>query len=70
MTYVNGAAQREATNSAAVTTQTTAAAHGEQFSPERRKDIKMALEVPFDPSEIKWRVTATSTQQTKQRSNN
>ena len=65
MTYVNGAAQREATNSAAVTTQTTAAAHGEQFSPERRKDIKMALEVPFDPSEIKWRVTATSTQQTK-----
>jgi len=65
MTYVNGAAQREATNSAAVTTQTTAAAHGEQFSLERRKEIKMALEVPFDPSEIKWRVTATSTQQTK-----
>jgi len=65
MTYVNGAAQREATNRAAMTTQTTTAAHGEQFSLERRKDIKMALEVPFDPSEIKWRVTATSTQQTK-----
>lgn len=65
MTYVNGAAQREATNSAAMTTQTTTAAHGEQFSLERRKDIKMSLEVPFDPSEIKWRVTATSTQQSQ-----
>ena len=65
MTYLNGAAHRETTNLAAVTTQTTAVAHGEQFSLERLKEIKMALEVPFDPSEIKWRVTATSTQQTK-----
>jgi len=67
MNYVNGAAhaQHESATSPAVIYQATADAHGEQFSLERRKDIKMALEVPFDPSEIKWRVTATSTQQTK-----
>ena len=66
MTYMNGAAQREARNPAAVTGQATADAHGEQqFSLERRKEIKRDLEVPFDPGEIKWRVTATSTQQTQ-----
>lgn len=67
MTYTNGAAhsQHESTTPAAVSSRATADAHGEQLSPERRKEIKMALEVPFDPSEIKWRVTATSVQQTK-----
>jgi len=66
MTYMNGAAQQAAMNPAAVTGQATADAHGEQqFSLERRKEIKRDLEVPFDPGEIKWRVTATSTQQTQ-----
>ena len=65
MKYANGAAQEAMMIPPAVTTQATADAHGEQFSLERRKEIKMSLEVPFDPSEIKWRVTATSTQQTQ-----
>lgn len=65
MKYANGAAQEATIIPPAVTTQATADAHGEQFSLERRKEIKMSLEVPFDPSEIKWRVTATSTQQTQ-----
>jgi len=66
MTYMNGASQQAAMNPAAVTAQATADAHGEQqFSLERRKEIKRDLEVPFDPGEIKWRVTATSTQQTQ-----
>lgn len=65
MKYANGAAQEATTIPPVVTTQATADAHGEQFSLERRKEIKMSLEVPFDPSEIKWRVTATSTQQTQ-----
>ena len=67
MNYVNGAAhsQHESTTSAAVISQATADAHGEPLSLERRKEIKVALEVPFDPGEIKWRVTATVPQQTK-----
>jgi hypothetical protein len=36
-----------------------------RFTPERLQDIKQQLIEPFDPAEIKWRVTATSTQQTK-----
>ena len=35
------------------------------MSPERLKKIREQLSEPFDPGEIKWRVTATSTQQTK-----
>lgn len=65
MKYANGAAQEATIVPPVVTTQATADAHGEQFSLERRKEIKMSLEVPFDPSKIKWRVTATSTQQTQ-----
>jgi hypothetical protein len=35
------------------------------MSPERLNKIRELLNEPFDPGEIKWRVTATSTQQTK-----
>jgi hypothetical protein len=35
------------------------------ISPERLQNIRELLSEPFDPSEIKWRVTATSTQQGK-----
>jgi hypothetical protein len=36
------------------------------FGPERLADIRDRLAEPFDFGEIKWRVTATSTKQTKQ----
>src|SRR5262245_4417372 len=36
-----------------------------QMSRERLNKIRELLSEPFDPEEIKWRVTATSTQQTK-----
>jgi hypothetical protein len=36
------------------------------FGSERLADIRDRLAEPFDPGEIKWRVTATSTKQTKQ----
>jgi hypothetical protein len=38
----------------------------EKFAPERLAEIREQLAEPFDPEEIKWRVTATSTKQTKQ----
>lgn len=37
-----------------------AALPGSQFSPERVKELVAALEVPFDASQIEWRVTNTS----------
>src|SRR5947207_165357 len=37
----------------------------DQTSPERLQEIRESLHEPFDPGEIKWRVTATSTNQTK-----
>lgn len=39
--------------------------HGVQMATERLQKIREMLTEPFDPGEIKWRVTATSTQQTK-----
>src|SRR5260370_9266970 len=36
------------------------------MSPERLQKIRELLSEPFDPGEIKWRVTATSTYQSKQ----
>jgi hypothetical protein len=38
---------------------------GLHVSPERLQNIRELLNEPFDPSEIKWRVTATSTHQGK-----
>ena len=37
----------------------------DQTSPERLQKIRELLNEPFDSREIKWRVTATSTNQTK-----
>ena len=37
--------------------------HTVQISPERLQKIRELLSEPFDPGEIKWRVTATSTHQ-------
>src|SRR5688572_4052320 len=66
MAYVNGATTETSMMPRFVTgRQWESNAHGEQFPPERLKQIKAQLEEPFDPTEIKWRVTATSTQQTK-----
>lgn len=39
---------------------------GEHLTPERIAEIRERLAEPFDPGAIKWRVTATSTKQTKQ----
>ena len=36
---------------------------GSSFSPEQIKELVMALEVPFDPSVIEWRVTNTTKNQ-------
>ena len=35
------------------------------FTPARIEEIRNQLLDPFDPAEIKWRVTATSTQQSR-----
>lgn len=67
MAYVNGPTSREASPSAAVA---AAVVNGDgnqtvPMSPEQLQKIRELLSEPFDPGEIKWRVTATSTQQTK-----
>jgi hypothetical protein len=66
MSYVNGTAHQEPSarppNTATAPTDGTL---GTQLSPERLQKIRELLSEPFDPGEIKWRVTATSTQQTK-----
>ena len=67
MAHVNGALQNETPRSplTAMAADTQPNPHGVQFTPERLREIKAKLEDPFDPGEIKWRVTATSRQQTK-----
>jgi hypothetical protein len=64
MAHVNGAVTCESpTISVPVENSSTS---GVKFAPERLEDIRHQLTEPFDPGEIKWRVTATSTKQTKQ----
>lgn len=66
MTYVNGAVHETAEILPVAMNQfADGNAQAEKFSPERRAQIKRELEQPFDPREIKWRVTATSVQQNK-----
>jgi hypothetical protein len=64
MSYVNGTAPHDSppASSGAVAGENN---HREPMSPERWHEVREALSEPFDPGEIKWRVTATSTQQTK-----
>lgn len=64
MSYVNGSSQ-ESSLSAEVAAVTGDANHSLQMPPERLRQFREKLSEPFDPGEIKWRVTATSTQQTK-----
>jgi len=64
MSYVNGS-DRELSLSEGVAAVAANCNHSAQTSPERLNRIRELLSEPFDPSEIKWRVTATSTQQTK-----
>jgi hypothetical protein len=64
MSYANGSGQ-ESTLSEGLAAVAANGSHSVQMSPERLNKIRELLSEPFDPGEIKWRVTATSTQQTK-----
>lgn len=66
MAYMNGATESATASPPATAPNLETNAHGAQFPPERLKEIHGQLAEPFDPGEIKWRVTATSTSQTKQ----
>jgi hypothetical protein len=56
----NGAATHEATQFASVANIAAGDNHQvDQTSPERLQKIRHLLNEPFDPREIKWRVTAT-----------
>lgn len=64
MSYVNGSG-RESSVSESVAAVAANGNHSAQVSPEHLNKIRERLSEPFDPREIKWRVTATSTRQTK-----
>ncbi|MBK7926002.1 MAG: hypothetical protein IPJ98_00495 [Bryobacterales bacterium] len=65
MSYVNGAVTHgHAMQSSAVPPNLEMETRG-GFTPERVAGIRERLSEPFDPAEIKWRVTATSTQQSR-----
>lgn len=65
--YVNGTAGIEEITAPPVATapNPSSAVAPCSFTPERVVEIRTQLLEPFDPAEIKWRVTATSTQQSK-----
>jgi hypothetical protein len=64
-TYVNGATAHENPVPLIATVPLLETrSHGE-FGPDRLTQIRELMADPFDPGEIKWRVTATSTQQSK-----
>lgn len=66
MAYVNGAArERPGSVPPAMTAPVSELAETATINKERFQEIKQRLIEPFDPEEIKWRVTATSTIQTK-----
>ena len=68
MAYVNGANGAESHDSSQPVVASIAGSDNrqlDQMSPERLQKIREQLSEPFDPGEIKWRVTATSTYQTK-----
>ena len=66
MSYVNGAATHEHPAPPIGTAPTfPQVAQSGSAPPERMEQIRHQLLEPFDPSEIRWRVTATSTQQSK-----
>ncbi len=65
MAHVNGAAGQDSPASAASAPVVGSDIGVMTMSPARLHEIRELLSEPFDPGEIKWRVTATSTQQTK-----
>src|SRR6266566_8320593 len=68
MAYGNGAngATHESPQAAAIASIACSDnGHSLHMSPERLQNIRELLSEPFDPGEIKWRVTATSTRQGK-----
>ena len=65
MAHVNGTATHDITARPDVALAESPNNHGMQISPERLKEVRGLLAAAFDPAEIKWRVTATSTQQTR-----
>ncbi len=63
----NGAATHDVPRPAATAAIAAGNSHPpDEMSPERLQKIREMLTEPFDPGEIKWRVTATSTNQGKQ----
>lgn len=66
MAYVNGTAMDQpSTPPFLAVPGNSDNSQGVQMTTERLQKIREMLTEPFDPGEIKWRVTATSTQQTK-----
>ena len=65
MAYVNGATHHESSPSETAAVVNCGDNQPVPVPPERLQKIRELLSEPFDPGEIKWRVTATSTQQTK-----
>ena len=63
--YVNGATTHENPAPPIATAPLLEARSHAEFGPDRLTQIRELMADPFDPSEIKWRVTATSTQQSK-----
>jgi hypothetical protein len=65
MAHVNGTVTHDITARPNAALAESPNNHGIQISPERLKEVRDLLAAAFDPAEIKWRVTATSTQQTR-----
>ena len=60
MSGVNGQSHEHGATSSVTTAAALAVSGAPQFSPERVRELVGALEVPFDPSQIEWRVINTS----------
>ena len=65
--YVNGTASRQENSAPPIATAPGMDGAGARsgFTPARIEEIRIQLLDPFDPAEIKWRVTATSNQQSR-----
>jgi hypothetical protein len=65
MAHVNGATAHELSSPTPVAAVVAGDNQALPMSPERLQNIRQLLSEPFDAAEIKWRVTATSTQQAR-----
>ncbi len=66
MAYLNGATTHQMQQSSVAAARKAEGGSHDSFTVERIEMVRKQLLEPFGPDEIKWRVTATSTQQTKQ----